>query len=163
MSDDPDNKDSAPLNKKEAADGKAPDETGPYAVGYGRPPKHTRFQKGQSGNKKGRPKGSLNLGLMLDKELNETVEVSERGRRRRMPKVQVGLRQLVNKLAGGDLPAFNSVQQLMARTGRLQEEADAGKVSAPAIDQRDVEALAGLLQFFALSEPNEGGSGGSGK
>jgi hypothetical protein len=29
-----------------------------YEVGYGRPPKHTRFRKGQSGNPKGRPKGA---------------------------------------------------------------------------------------------------------
>ncbi len=26
-------------------------------IGYGRPPKHTRFKAGQSGNPKGRPKG----------------------------------------------------------------------------------------------------------
>lgn len=162
MNDDPNSKAAPPLEEKAADDEKAPNEAVPYEVGYARPPKHTRFQKGQSGNKKGRPKGSLNLGLMLDKELNATVEVSERGRRRRMPKVQVGLRQLVNKVAGGDLAAFNSVQKLMGRTGRLTE-AEAGKVSAPAIDQRDVEALTGLLQFFARSEPNEGGAGSSGK
>jgi hypothetical protein len=32
-----------------------------YQVGYGRPPQHTRFPKGQSGNPKGRPKGSRAL------------------------------------------------------------------------------------------------------
>lgn len=29
-----------------------------YDVGYGRPPEETRFKKGQSGNPRGRPKGS---------------------------------------------------------------------------------------------------------
>jgi Family of unknown function (DUF5681) len=32
-----------------------------YKVGYGKPPKTTRFKKGKSGNPGGRPKGSLNL------------------------------------------------------------------------------------------------------
>ena len=31
-----------------------------YEVGYGKPPKHSRFRPGKSGNPKGRPKGSKN-------------------------------------------------------------------------------------------------------
>ena len=40
-----------------------PSET-PYEVGYGRPPSATRFQPGQSGNPKGRPKGTRNASSM---------------------------------------------------------------------------------------------------
>ena len=35
-----------------------PEEEPTYEVGYGKPPKATRFQPGKSGNPKGRPKGS---------------------------------------------------------------------------------------------------------
>jgi len=50
-----------------------------YEVGYGRPPKHTRFQKGQSGNPKGRPKGSRNFATELEEVLEAPVPVTENG------------------------------------------------------------------------------------
>ena len=50
-----------------------------YAVGKGRPPQHTRFRKGQSGNPTGRRKGSLNMATLLERALNERVAVTENG------------------------------------------------------------------------------------
>jgi hypothetical protein len=43
------------------------------AVGYGKPPQSTRFQKGVSGNPKGRPKGSLNVASLFLRTLLETI------------------------------------------------------------------------------------------
>lgn len=45
-----------------------------YPVGYGRPPMHSRFQPGQSGNPRGRPRGSKNFGSELDKQLSRKVK-----------------------------------------------------------------------------------------
>jgi hypothetical protein len=61
---------------------RAPQKGGPrsssgasYRVGYGRPPKDHRFQPGQSGNRKGRPKGAKNTVTLLREILDRKVEV----------------------------------------------------------------------------------------
>ena len=46
-----------------------------YEVGRGKPPVHSRFKKGQSGNPRGRP--AKNLAVLLAAALNETVTVTE--------------------------------------------------------------------------------------
>ena len=52
--------------------------------GFARPPKQSQFQQGQSGNPKGRPKGSRNLKTDLANLLKGKVEITVNGERRRM-------------------------------------------------------------------------------
>ena len=73
-----------------------------YEVGYGKPPRHTRFEKGQSGNPRGRPSGSKNLATLVNEALNETVIVVENGRRRNIPKREAFVKQLVNRSTKAD-------------------------------------------------------------
>ena len=49
-----------------------------YQVGYGKPPRHTRFKRGQSGNPRGRPREAKNLPTLLTEALNERVIVAEK-------------------------------------------------------------------------------------
>jgi len=65
------------------ADDDTPDDEKDYEVGYGRPPKHTRFRKGQSGNPKGPRKGSRALKTDLDEALRATLTITVGGKKRR--------------------------------------------------------------------------------
>lgn len=73
-----------------------------YEVGYGKPPKGTQFKPGQSGNRRGRPRGSQNISTIIDKELNCVVTITENGRQKKLRKKELIAKQFVNKAAGGD-------------------------------------------------------------
>jgi hypothetical protein len=124
----------------------------PYEIGFGKPPKQTRFKPGQSGNSKGRRRGSFNMMTIVQKELEQEVEVSEGGRRCRMPKVQIGIRQLANKAASGDPKAIAMFIDLMRKMGKLNE---APAPAAPAVDERDLQAIGGLLALFQAAHSSD--------
>jgi Family of unknown function (DUF5681) len=77
-----------------------------YNVGYGKPPKHRRFRKGVSGNRKGRPKGKCNVATVLERILQEKIVLCENGKERIVTKLEAAVEQLVNKAASGDLIAL---------------------------------------------------------
>jgi Family of unknown function (DUF5681) len=89
-----------------------------YAVGFGKPPRHTRFRKGQSGNPKGRPRGSKNLATIMEKVLKEPVVISENGKRRRITKREALIKQLVNKAIAGDP---RSIKLLLAELREIDD------------------------------------------
>ena len=53
-------------------------EEGMYQVGYCRPPLHSRFKPGQSGNPKGRPKQSRNMRTIV-KQVSQRGHADPRG------------------------------------------------------------------------------------
>ena len=83
------------------------DET--YELGYGKPPQRTQFAKGQSGNPKGRPKGSQNLATILAKAGRQRVRITENGRSRYITKLEASMLQLMSKAASGDLKAIGEL------------------------------------------------------
>lgn len=78
-------------------------------VGYGKPPAEHRFKPGQSGNKKGRPKGSKNTYTMLNEILEQKITVKENGQPVKISKKLAMLLQLVNKGIQGDLKAISTL------------------------------------------------------
>ena len=80
-------------------------------VGYRRPPAATRFQSGQSGNPRGRPKGARSVSSVIAAARSERVAVTENGQRRHISKLEASVKQLVNRAASGE---FRATQLLLA-------------------------------------------------
>jgi hypothetical protein len=117
----------------------------PHSVGFGKPPQHTRFRKGASGNRRGRPTGSEDLGKVAMQEFTESIEVREHGKTRKLSKQRVAMRQLSNKAAAGDQKAIALLVDIQKKTGVLgQTEA----APTPAMDARDMDTLARLAVFL---------------
>ncbi len=76
------------------------------SVGYGNPPRHAQFQKGKSGNPKGRPKGSQNLGSLLQATFDQKLMTTVNGKLTKMPLIQVLLTKLVATALGGNHAAM---------------------------------------------------------
>jgi hypothetical protein len=87
-----------------------------YKVGPGRPPLHTRFRKGQSGNPGGRRK--KNLPALLAEALNEPVFVTIDGERRQITKREAVVHQLVNKSTTTDLRATKMLFDMIKDAGQ---------------------------------------------
>jgi hypothetical protein len=115
----------------------------PY-VGYGNPPKHTRFKKGRSGNPKGRPKGTLNMATVLERTLRERVVIVENGTRKSVTKLEAALKQLVNQAASGNLAAMRQLSSLV-ESAEKEREADQDPSAVAEADKKIMDRLLGKL------------------
>ncbi|MCB1328394.1 MAG: hypothetical protein KDK28_02565 [Maritimibacter sp.] len=106
-----------------------------YEVGYGKPPKHSRFRPGESGNPKGRPKGSKNKAqsplaermkdIIID-EAYRGISVRDGDRTVTVPMAQAVIRSMSLKAAKGDHRSQRLFAELLSSTESanrlLQEE-----------------------------------------
>ena len=114
---------------------------GAYEVGYGKPPVHTRFQPGTSGNPRGRPKGRTSPSALIDKILAQKVTFSDGRAVRRVSLLEAGLISVSAKAAKGDLKAMQFVLNLVEQARALEPDHDVGAL--------DAEDLA-LIEQFAV-------------
>lgn len=83
-----------------------------YDVGYGKPPKSKQFEKGESGNAKGRPPGARNFAGDLADILGATVEISENGQQKKVSSQKAALLRLLEKALKGDARALDRLLEL---------------------------------------------------
>ena len=110
-------------------------------VGYGKPPKHSQFKKGKSGNPRGRPKGSKNLTTLIKRELDSRITVEQNGKKRKIRRKEALVKSLVNDaLRGKDRPRekiFDFVERA--------EKNDVEQPSESVLAQRDTQILERFL------------------
>src|ERR1700730_4755245 len=109
-----------------------------YDVGYAKPPQHSQFRPGQSGNPAGRPKGVRNLKTDVQRTLKLPIKVNEGGRARKMSTQEGALLVLREKALKGDARAL---ERLLELAGRYNSElAETSTQPLPAEDQEILAA-----------------------
>ena len=85
--------------------------SGTYEVGYGRPPKQTRWRKGQSGNPTIRKRLPKPVVEMIDEFFVDEIKIVEKGISRRVTNFEVIVLQLWNKVMAGNKRAMKVLLQ----------------------------------------------------
>ncbi len=126
-------------------------------VGYKSPPKITRFKQGQSGNRKGRPKGTRDFKADLLEELAEQVPVRlrEGGKPTKVSKQRAILKAVFARAFQGDLRAVAILANLIQR---FVGTADGSAQEEPPLSGDEKEAIALLesriLSIHGMSKPH---------
>jgi len=119
-----------------------------YDVGFKKPPKQTRFARGQSGNPHGRPKGKRNWATVLHSILEQKVRVMENGHTKEVTKLEAATTQLANKAASGDADAIRLLLQIIPAM-----ENQLAKAGAPALsDEQDRKVVFELIKRISVSD-----------
>ncbi|MBZ0215757.1 MAG: DUF5681 domain-containing protein [Fimbriimonadaceae bacterium] len=92
-------------------------------VGYGKPPASSRFKKGQSGNPRGRPKGSRSE-LPYEAVLGQMVTVRRDGEEQRVTAAEAFLLYLTKKALEGDSAAASQSMSSIENARNVRPQAD---------------------------------------
>jgi uncharacterized protein DUF5681 len=112
-----------------------------YAVGYGLPPTSSQFRPGQSGNPKGRPKGTRNASSLARDALERTINVKMKGTWRKMSVRKAAYLRLGERAVAGDAKAFDYLLSLESEE-RLRGSDHA---QAQPLSVKDFELLQGFF------------------
>ena len=123
-----------------------------FEVGYGKPPRKSQFQKGQSGNPKGRPKRSRNVDTLLRETFFRTITVTEGGQRKKVTVLEALFRKLAKSALEGDARSVDKmirllphIQAAIEREEQASDGSNGANGQAGTVADLDRE----VLQFFA--------------
>lgn len=125
------------------------DEVIAYEVGYGRPPVASRFQPGQCGNPKGRPRKAKSLAAEIERELDAKIIVREGGIARKLPKRTIISRQLTDSACRGDIRATRTLNDIVSHRSKAEMASPSAEVPAQLpLDQADVTIIAAFAALI---------------
>jgi hypothetical protein len=96
-----------------------------YEVGWGRPPKSTRFRPGQSGNPKGRQRERKDQAAMLREALEQKLSIDINGEKQTITALEALFKQVLRSALKGDLKATRFLLEMYAEipeTPKLAEK-----------------------------------------
>jgi hypothetical protein len=116
-----------------------------YEVGYRKPPRHTQFKKGQSGNPGGRPRRSLarRLDELALYEAYRTTIVMEDGHAEPMPVIQAVLRSQLQSAASGNVRAQRDILAMIRHIEVVRDVLGHGGADDVVDDTDDADAIDG--------------------
>jgi hypothetical protein len=124
-------------------------------VGHKRPPEHSRFKPGQSGNPSGRPKGSQNLKTIFEKILKEEVSLREGNDVRKVTKAEALIRGLVIGALKGDQRNVVTLLRIAEQAGHFNEPGqDIGRIERIIVSWKGSEDNHGGSDLPAISQKN---------
>jgi hypothetical protein len=126
----------------------APSEPEAYDVGYRKPPRHTQFKTGQSGNPGGRPKGAKGFKTIIRSAMLEKVRVRTGGGERKVSRAEALVLKAI-EMASKD--NFRATERLL---GWYQEAVAEPFDESPSPDHEELSA-ADLATLAALRESIE--------
>jgi hypothetical protein len=88
-----------------------------YSIGYCKPPVHARFQKGQSGNPKGRPKGTKNPATVIYNIMNQKMAIRIGSKTFKVSKFEAMIHTLSSKALKGDFRSISALLNMSIERG----------------------------------------------
>lgn len=127
-----------------------------YEVGYGKPPRHSRFKPGRSGNPKGRPKGAKGLNTMVRETLGSKIAVRTANGTKHISRIEAVLQKTVEQAMKGNPRAQLELMKLWRNAVPDVHEAESTAVaSAEELTAADLAMLQAFREELAQDEGDD--------
>lgn len=128
-----------------------------YAVGYKKPPVHSRWQKGQSGNPRGPKKRQKSLNTIVREIMTAPISIRTGGRDQVMSRAQALVLKSVEAASKGNDRALDRLLRLYAAAMPDDGDDQTAVAGEQPLSATDEATLAALRDILMAEQQAEGG------